>query len=168
MGICSVRKTRYTSHLFFPSWSSKFEEWRWGEKGFLSNCWECVFLELSLKGHLPQASQAPLCVAFEPGIPPAAARECLQCAEIQHHLGVITWLSMSSHKGNWTVIMQSSLLAPWAKDPAWSLQRHRFDPWPGNFHMPCMQPKKSTNQIMISLLCHWMGRTESCRRKYIL
>ena len=26
------------------------------------------------------------------------------------------------------------------KDPAWSPLWHRFDPWPGNFHMPQAQP----------------------------
>ena len=28
------------------------------------------------------------------------------------------------------------------KDPAWSLLWHKFDPWPGNFHVPWAQPKK--------------------------
>ena len=40
-------------------------------------------------------------------------------------------------------------VAQGVKDPALSLQRlrlllsHRFDPLPGNFHMPWMQPKKN-------------------------
>ena len=28
------------------------------------------------------------------------------------------------------------------KDPVLSLLWHRFSPWPANFHMPHMQPKK--------------------------
>ena len=30
----------------------------------------------------------------------------------------------------------------WVKDPALSPLCHGFDPWPGNFHMPWVQPKK--------------------------
>ena len=39
------------------------------------------------------------------------------------------------------------------KDPALSLQqlrsllRHRFDPWPGNFHMSRVWPKKRDSSI---------------------
>ena len=43
---------------------------------------------------------------------------------------------------------QSSLVAQWVKDtaslPWWlrSLLWYRFDPWPGNFHIPWVQPKQ--------------------------
>ena len=39
-------------------------------------------------------------------------------------------------------------MAQWVKDPVLSrpqlrsLLWHRFDPWPGNFHMPQAQPKR--------------------------
>ena len=42
----------------------------------------------------------------------------------------------------------SSLVAQWVKDPLvsllrfWSLPWHGFNPWPGNFHMPWMWPKR--------------------------
>ena len=41
----------------------------------------------------------------------------------------------------------SSLVAQWVKDPMLSLQQlgsllwHGFSLWPGNFHMPAVQPK---------------------------
>ena len=47
---------------------------------------------------------------------------------------------------------QSSLLAQWAKDLALSLLWHglllwlKFNPWPGNFHMPWAWPKNKTKQ----------------------
>ena len=33
-------------------------------------------------------------------------------------------------------------MAQWVKDLAVSLWWLKFDPWPGNFHMPQVQPKK--------------------------
>ena len=33
-------------------------------------------------------------------------------------------------------------MAQWVKDPVLSLLWRRFDPWPGNFHMPQARPKK--------------------------
>ena len=45
----------------------------------------------------------------------------------------------------------SSLVAQGVKDPVLSLQqlgsllRHRFDPWPRNFHMLRVQPTKTKN-----------------------
>ena len=47
------------------------------------------------------------------------------------------------------------------KDPALSLQqlrsllRHRFDPWPGNFHMPRVWPKKKKKKKKTALLMSW-------------
>ena len=38
--------------------------------------------------------------------------------------------------------MSSSLAAQKVKDPALSLQWLGFNPWPGNFGMPWVQPKK--------------------------
>ena len=49
-------------------------------------------------------------------------------------------------------------MAKWAKDMTLSLQQlgsllwHGFDPWPGKFHMPCVQPekkKKKENQMVL-------------------
>ena len=46
------------------------------------------------------------------------------------------------------IISWHSLVEPWVKDPALSLQWlgsllwRRFSPWPGNFHMPWAWPKK--------------------------
>ena len=47
------------------------------------------------------------------------------------------------------VNFRSSLVAQWVKDPMLSLQQlglllwHGFDPWPKNFHMARVQPKKN-------------------------
>ena len=41
-------------------------------------------------------------------------------------------------------------MAHWVKDLAFSMLRHRFDPWPGNLCMPQLQPKtpfKTVNLI---------------------
>ena len=35
----------------------------------------------------------------------------------------------------------------WVKDLALSLLWHRFDPWPGNFHVPQREPKKPQNTL---------------------
>jgi len=43
---------------------------------------------------------------------------------------------------------RSSVVVQQVKDPAFSLLWHRFDPWPGTFHVPWMQPKKK-NEIFI-------------------
>ena len=47
-------------------------------------------------------------------------------------------------------------MAQWVKDPVLSLQQlgHGFDPWPGNFHMPLVWPKK----ILFILLNSIMSR----------
>ena len=44
------------------------------------------------------------------------------------------------------MVLRSSLVAQWVKDPMLSLLWCEFDPWPGNFHMPLAQPK-TPNQI---------------------
>ena len=33
-------------------------------------------------------------------------------------------------------------MAQWVKNPVLSLLRHRLNPWPMNFYMACVQPKK--------------------------
>ena len=44
-------------------------------------------------------------------------------------------------------------MAQWVKDPAllmlwlWLQQWHGFDPWPGNFRMLQVQPKKQNKQV---------------------
>ena len=45
---------------------------------------------------------------------------------------------------------RSSLAVQGAKDLVLSLMWHRFDPWPGNFCMPQMQPEKK-NVMVITL-----------------
>ena len=46
-------------------------------------------------------------------------------------------------------------MAQWVKDPALSLQQlglllwHGFDPWPGNFRMPQVRPKKKSPKLEI-------------------
>ena len=48
---------------------------------------------------------------------------------------------------------RSSLEVQWVEDPVLSLQQlrlllwYRFDPWPGNFHMPRSRPKKNKPNI---------------------
>ena len=37
------------------------------------------------------------------------------------------------------------------KDPAMSLLWHRFDPWPRNFHMLQVQPKKEREGMLFSV-----------------
>ena len=50
-------------------------------------------------------------------------------------------------------------MAQWVKDPAslpqWlgSLLWHRFDSWPGNFHMTWMQPKKKKKSMAFAQAC---------------
>ena len=39
----------------------------------------------------------------------------------------------------------------WVKDLALSLLWHRFDPWPGNFHVPQAEPKKNPKHT-----AHWV------------
>ena len=43
-------------------------------------------------------------------------------------------------------INRSSLVTQWVKDPALSLLWRGFDPWPGNFLMPWVWPKKKKNK----------------------
>ena len=45
------------------------------------------------------------------------------------------------------------------KDPALSLLRHRFDPWPRNFHMPWTQPNFFffLNTVFRSTIAHAHG-----------
>ena len=38
------------------------------------------------------------------------------------------------------------------KDPVLSLPWHAFDPWPGNFHMPRVQPKAPHLLNKVSLI----------------
>ena len=46
------------------------------------------------------------------------------------------------------------MVSQWVKDLAlsllwlWLLLWFGFDPWPGNFHMPQMQPKKKINKAI--------------------
>ena len=39
----------------------------------------------------------------------------------------------------------NSLVAQWTEDPVLLLLGHEFDPWPGNFYMPWLQPKEIKN-----------------------
>ena len=41
------------------------------------------------------------------------------------------------------------LSLPWLRLLLW----HGFDPWPGNFHMPGMQPKNKQTGVLIVALC---------------
>ena len=42
---------------------------------------------------------------------------------------------------------RSSLVVQQVKDLASALQQPRFDPWPGNFHMPWVQPDKKSKTV---------------------
>ena len=46
-----------------------------------------------------------------------------------------------------------SLVAQWIKDRVLPLQWHRFDPWPGNFSLPQVQPNNNNNNKLLFLLC---------------
>ena len=48
--------------------------------------------------------------------------------------------------------MRSFLRAQQVKDPAWSQLWRGFDPWPGNFHMLCRQPKKKIKEEYIIII----------------
>ena len=46
------------------------------------------------------------------------------------------------------IIIRSSLVAQLIKDLMLSLLWHRFCPWPGNFCMLCVQPKKEKESVI--------------------
>ena len=56
------------------------------------------------------------------------------------HSGLIIWLVSVAF------LVQSPARQQWVKDLALP-QRLRSDPWPGNFHMPRVQPKKEKKKI---------------------
>ena len=59
-------------------------------------------------------------------------------------------------------------MVQWVKDPGWSYLWHRpkrqlgFSPWPGNIHMPLLQPKRKKKKRKKGMgLC--VGREEGLR-----
>ena len=65
------------------------------------------------------------------------ARVLISCPVfLQEKLCLKLWKLWASLMAQWVKDPEPSLL--WLRPPLW----HRFDPWPGNFHMPWARPKE--------------------------
>ena len=51
------------------------------------------------------------------------------------------------------IMLRSSLVAQQFQDPVLSLLWLRFDPWPGNFHMLWLRPKREKNSFYYVEIC---------------
>ena len=76
----------------------------------------------------------------------------VQWVRIQHCL---QWLGVAADERVQSPA-QDSALRIWHchRCGMWSQLRLRFDPWPGNFHMPQVQPKKKLRRIRIESSYH--------------